>query len=167
MLTILRNGITSTHIGFINRGHVVILCFAVQPSQQINRDVAAITIAVNDNKPCIIVVCCSPIVPDQNLSFPTVIQTAGYSPAALEATVELIFGEDAQPQPSCGSGSLEARKPRSWKVEEWNQAKDAAGVVSNQPRSPFQAISSFGNPRIGFSQDIRTRQMLTPHSSTA
>lgn len=135
-LTATRNGITSTHIGFIKRRHVVILCFAVQPDEQINLEVGAIAFAVNDNKPCIIVVCCSPIDPKQNIPFPTVIQTAGYSPSALEATAKLIFGENAhlsgsqslQTVPPQAGFSIDTQIPKAWNVEEWNSARDAKGV---------------------------------------
>jgi hypothetical protein len=94
MLTLpVRNGITSTHVAFIKRGHVIILCFAVRPGQQIPLELADVVFAVSDNKPCIIVVCSSPADMQETIPSPTVIQTIGYTPPALEAMAELIFGE--------------------------------------------------------------------------
>lgn len=161
LLTTTRNGITSTHIGFIKRGNVVILCFAVQPDEQINLEIGSIAFAINDNKPCIIVVCCSPINPKQNIPFPTVIQTAGYSPSALEATAKLIFGGNAQvptsrpPQTGLSqSRPSVAQVPRSWQVEEWNQGKDAKGVHNLW----MQCIS----PKFIIDQETLTRLLHRP-----
>ncbi|KAH6684102.1 hypothetical protein B0J14DRAFT_646016 [Halenospora varia] len=125
-----RNGITSTHLGFIKRGHIIILCFALRPGQQIPLEYGDITFAVSDNKPCIIVVCCSPIDSGLAIPFPTIIQTAGYSLPALEATAALIFGE----QESVSSGPAESRlkdprQPRLWPVEQWNESRDMLSVL--------------------------------------
>lgn len=125
MLTLhARNGITSTHLGFIKRGHIIILCFALRPGEQIPLEFADITFAVSDNKPCIIVVCCSPIDTAQVIPFPTVIQTAGYSPLALESTAALIFGEE--PAAQLGQSP---DQPRLWPVEQWNEERDLMGVL--------------------------------------
>lgn len=127
-----RNGITSTHLGFIKRGNVIILCFAPDPSQQLQQEFAEVTFAVSDNKPCIIVVCCKPTDISQALLFPTVIQTADYSPSVLEATAALIFGEAGQslggrpPEPTNDTQS----QPRLWPVEQWNEARDITSVLS-------------------------------------
>lgn len=126
-----RNGITSTHLGFIKRGHVIILCFAPDPSQQLQQEFAEVTFAVSDNKPCIIVVCCKPTDISQALVFPTVIQTVDYSPSALEATAALIFGElsrslsNRPPEPTNDAQS----HARLWPVEQWNEARDIASVL--------------------------------------
>lgn len=128
-----RNGITSTHLGFIKRGHVIILCFALRPGQQIQLEFADVAFAVSDNKPCIIVVCCSPLEHQQAIPFPTIIQTSGYSQQALEATAALIFGEPLLaigPNPPLGTASTEASHPRLWPVEQWNEARDMASVLS-------------------------------------
>jgi hypothetical protein len=118
-------GITSTHLGFIKRGHVVILCFTVRPGEQIPFEVADVTFAVNDKKPCIIVVCCSAADAEIDFPFPTLIQCFGYSAPALEAAARLIFDE----QPSIHV-SLEpsASTPRLWRVEEWDDFRDLPAV---------------------------------------
>jgi GNAT superfamily N-acetyltransferase len=126
-----RNGITSTHLGFIKRGHVIILCFAPDPSQELQQEFAEVTFAVSDNKPCIIVVCCKPTDISQALPFPTVIQTVDYSPLVLEATAALIFGEASQlpvgrPQEHANDDRL---RPRLWPVEQWNEARDITSVL--------------------------------------
>lgn len=118
-----RNGITSTHLGFIKRGHVIILCFVLQPGQEIQLEIADMAFAASDNKPCIIVVCCSSIEHRLSLPFPTVIQTAGYTPAALEAAAALIFSEHS------GSMGESAPSPKLWPVEQWNEARDMQPVL--------------------------------------
>ncbi len=127
-----RNGITSTHVGFIKRGHVIILCFAPKHGQQLQQDFADVTFAVSDNKPCIIVVCCKPTEISQAIAFPTVIQTVDYSASALEATAALIFGEQSQslssgPRESAYEGQPQARL---WPVEQWNEVRDIIDVLS-------------------------------------
>lgn len=126
----------------------------MQPTAQLSLEVADITFAVNDNKPCIIVVCCSPINPEQDVPFPTVIQTAGYSPLALEATVELIFGVGTQQTSRQPPEPLEPRQPRLWKVEEWDQARDASSVH----RLWMQCIS----PRFIIDQETLTQLLHRP-----
>jgi hypothetical protein len=126
-----RNGITSTHLGFIKRGHIIILCFALRPGEQLPLEYADITFAVSDNKPCIIVVCCNPIDENQIIPFPTVIQTLGYSPPALESTAALIFGEGQGfplgrgPEPP----TTDSQAPRLWQVEQWNESRDISSAV--------------------------------------
>lgn len=76
-------------------------------------------------------VCCSPIDASQVIPFPTVIQTAGYTPSALESTAALIFGE----QPLSQSGALpepsaaDPHRPRLWPVEQWNEVRDVSSVL--------------------------------------
>ena len=129
-----RNGITSTHLGFVKRGHVIILCFAPRPGQQIRLEFADIAFAISDNKPCIIVICCSPVDSQQAIPFPTVIQTAGYSPPALEATAALIFGEETQSLTANGDLASptdpETLRPKLWDVEQWNEARDMCSVLN-------------------------------------
>lgn len=126
-----RNGITSTHLGFIKRGHVIILCFAPDPSQQLQQEFAEVTFAVSDNKPCIIVVCCKPTEISQALLFPTVIQAVDYSPSVLEATAALIFGEAAPSLSGRQSESTnDAQRPSLWPVEQWNEARDITSVLN-------------------------------------
>jgi len=122
----IRNGITSTHLGFIKRAHVIILCFALQLGQKIQLEFADIAFAVSDNKPCIIVVCCTPIDANQVIPFPTVIQRAGYTPPALESTAALIFGEQQSSSQSGLSPETEItdpQRPRLWPVEQWNEVR--------------------------------------------
>ncbi len=87
--------------------------------------------AVSDNKPCIIVVCCSPIDTPHATPFPTIIRTVGYSPSALEATAALMFGEQLNQSqigklPEASTSSLQ--QPRLWPVEQWNEARDISHV---------------------------------------
>lgn len=125
-----RNGITSTHLGFIKRGQVIILCFVVSHDKSIQTEVADMTFAVSENKPCIIVVCHSPADTQHPTPFPAMIQTTGYSSPALEATAALIFGEQARAQPDRLPGSSSnLRQPGTWPVEQWNMARDISSTL--------------------------------------
>ncbi|KAF8851134.1 hypothetical protein BDZ45DRAFT_750972 [Acephala macrosclerotiorum] len=125
-----RNGITSTHLGFIKRGHAIILCLASEPIQS---DLADVTFAVSDNKP-VIVVCCtgSRIDAQQALPFPTVIHTTGYSPPALDATATLVFVEQSQVNVSYLPDLSRANEfhPKVWLVEDFNEARDLSSVLN-------------------------------------
>ena len=126
MLTFpVRNGITSTYVAFIKRRRVIILCFAVPPGQQIPLELVAVVFVVSDNKPCIIVVYFSPADIQEPIPFPIVIQTIRYTPLALEATAELIFGEQVPGtgrQP--GLATRSTFQARRWMVEQWNEERD-------------------------------------------
>lgn len=104
MLIFFRNGITSTHLAFIKRGHIIVLVL-VYPFQQ---EVADTLFAVSDGKPCLIVICGAEQDLWHHVPFPTAIQTVGHSPLVLEATAALMFGEVPDPRPS---------QPDSWSVE--------------------------------------------------
>ena len=117
-------------MGFIKRGQVIILCFVLsQPGQQIKLDFADVAFAVSDNKPCIIVVCCSRIDNQVTIPFPTVIQTSGHAPVALEAAAALIFSERSAAAGLAGPSRTEIPRPRLWEVEQWNEARDLSTVL--------------------------------------
>ncbi|KUJ11770.1 uncharacterized protein LY89DRAFT_233894 [Mollisia scopiformis] len=123
-----RHGITSTHLGFIKRGHAIILCLAEQPLQL---ELVDIVLAIRGDKP-VVVVCCSPLDTKQALPFPTVIDTAGYSRPALEATAELIFAERSLPTAhSLPDSSNESTvQPKVWPVEDFVEQRDIASVAT-------------------------------------
>jgi GNAT superfamily N-acetyltransferase len=75
-------------------------------------------------------VCCNPIDENQVIPFPTVIQTAGYSPPALESTAALIFGEgrSSRIQPLPDLSTTDSHAPNDWQVEQWNELRDIASV---------------------------------------
>ncbi|TAQ85632.1 hypothetical protein B7494_g6041 [Chlorociboria aeruginascens] len=122
-----RNGITSTHLGFIKRGHIIIICFSLQPSQPFQHEFADVAFAVSNNKPCIVVVCCSSADSQLDIPFPTVIRTVGYSPSVLEATAALIFGENTL---SLNTDVAVTFQPEIWPVELWNEARDMSSVLN-------------------------------------
>jgi len=88
------------------------------------------------------VVCCSPLEPNQPIPFPTLIQTKGYSPPALEAAAALIFGEyesrmqEREPVREPALNSLqppertETPPQKLWPVTEWNEARDMHSVLT-------------------------------------
>ena len=66
-----------------------------------------------------------------SIPFPTVIQTTGYTPEALEAAAAAIFSEntasldDAMPKLTGADRS----QPRLWPVEQWDEARDISTVL--------------------------------------
>jgi hypothetical protein len=75
------------------------------------------------------VVCCSPVDSQLAIPFPTVIQSAGYTPAALEATAALIFSEHSASTSGAEPARTETPRPRLWEVEQWNEARDMSTVL--------------------------------------
>lgn len=127
---------------------MIILCFVVRPGQPIQLEFADIAFAVSDNKPCIIMVCCSPLEDHHTIPFPTLIQTNGYSPPALEATAALLFGEPTLPESRPNAAAILAKQedpsqpsPRLWPVEQWNEARDMAGVLDLWAQSISERFS--------------------------
>ncbi|KAH7321555.1 hypothetical protein BKA65DRAFT_482010 [Rhexocercosporidium sp. MPI-PUGE-AT-0058] len=151
-----RNGITSTHLGFIKRGHVIILCFAVSPDRPLQTEVAEMTFAVSDNKPCIVVVCCSPMDTDVAGHFPTVVQSEGYSPPALEAAAELVFGENLHSEVGRVSeySGANPQQPGVWPVEQWNEARDLSRV--------FELWTASANSRFAMDQQTLASLLRRP-----
>ncbi|KAB8299759.1 hypothetical protein EYC80_000012 [Monilinia laxa] len=128
-----RNGITSTHLGFIKRSHIIILCFVDRPGHQLQLEFAEILFAVRDHKPCIIMVCGDGTNMQDSIPFPTVILTSGYTAEEMEAAAAVIFGE-REPNPKVGlaisgSGTTEALRPKLWAVDQWNETRDVSSVL--------------------------------------
>ncbi|KAK6606816.1 glycoside hydrolase family 3 [Botrytis cinerea] len=122
-----RNGITSTHLGFIKRSHVIILCFVDHPEHQNQFEIAEVLFAVSDHKPC------DQVNKQDSIPFPTVILTSGYTPEDMEAAAAVIFGE-REPSPNIGitsstSGMMEAARPKLWAVDQWNESRDVPSVL--------------------------------------
>lgn len=59
------------------------------------------------------------------------IQTAGYSPPALELTAALIFGETSSrvEHQQLNPDSLDPKSPRVWTVEQWIETRDISSVL--------------------------------------
>ncbi|ESZ92292.1 hypothetical protein SBOR_7332 [Sclerotinia borealis F-4128] len=128
-----RNGITSTHLGFIKRSHVIILCFVDRPGHQLQLEFAEILFAVSDHKPCLIMICGDQTIMQDSIPFPTVILTSGYTAEEMEAAAAVIFGE-RQPNPKVGltssaPGRTEPIRPKLWAVDEWDETKDVSSFL--------------------------------------
>ncbi|KAB5575719.1 hypothetical protein GE09DRAFT_601907 [Coniochaeta sp. 2T2.1] len=127
-----RSGITSTHVGFINRAAAVVFVISGPPSQGQTSQVtmSGIARAVGKERPYIIVACCDieelgPLEAD----FPTIIQVPNYSPTELVSAAELLLGKSAPP-PSTGP-KLQSLMvpPREWQVEKWRSEADPIDSV--------------------------------------
>ncbi|POS86381.1 hypothetical protein EPUL_002680, partial [Erysiphe pulchra] len=127
-----RDGITDAHTDLIKKGHVIIFCFAPKRDEDFPTQVAKALFSTGENKPIIIVICCKPLDPRRDTPFPTVIQTFGYSPAALEAAAVLIFGEDAISSAISLylNAPVDTRVPRVWPVEQWDRTRDMGSIMT-------------------------------------
>lgn len=98
--------------------------------QPLQLELAEVTFAVSDNKP-VIVVCCSPLDTQRALPFPTILQVAGFTRPALEATAALIFAEPVQSATGSLSNALRAGilQPRLWRVEEFEEQRDMPSIL--------------------------------------
>lgn len=105
-------GLTSTHVGFIKRGNLTILCLSFPANEPITLSHAEMAFAVGDGRPCLLLLVHVPALsqPDgladesirrriadrrelQRLldAFPTVIEVAGCSPSIFHATTAALF----------------------------------------------------------------------------
>ncbi|KAI0167023.1 hypothetical protein GGR52DRAFT_584892 [Hypoxylon sp. FL1284] len=118
-----RNGITSTHVGFIKRAKAVVFIISGLPSpgQSSQVEIGLMARMVGDKRPQIIVACQN--VHDIGLmeaNFPTVIQLHGYLPSDLQAAAGLLFGE----APATGTAGLDVQslmiEPKFWPPENWD-----------------------------------------------
>ncbi|KHJ34371.1 putative acyl- n-acyltransferase [Erysiphe necator] len=127
-----KNGITEAHTDLVKRGQVIIFCFAPKRDEDFPVQIAKFLFSISENKPIIIVVCCKPLDSRRDIPFPTVIQTFGYSPAALEATSVLIFGEDALSSAISLylNAPVDTQVPRVWPVELWDRARDIGSILT-------------------------------------
>ncbi|KAI5862881.1 hypothetical protein GGS23DRAFT_73358 [Durotheca rogersii] len=118
-----RNGMTSTHVGFIKRAKVVIFVISGSPSlgQSSQVETAQIAQMVGEKRPQIIVACQD--VDDLGLvqeNFPTVVQLPGYQPSHLRVAAAMLFSET----PAIGTMGLDVQslitQPKSWPPENWD-----------------------------------------------
>ncbi|KAL7625493.1 hypothetical protein AAE478_004713 [Parahypoxylon ruwenzoriense] len=118
-----KNGMTSTHVGFIKRAKVVIFVISgpPDPGQSSQVETAQIAQMVGDKRLQIIVACRD--VHDLGLmeeKFPTVVQLPGYQASDLQAVAAVLFGEAL----ATGTTGLDVQslimKPKSWPPENWD-----------------------------------------------
>ncbi|KAJ2987733.1 hypothetical protein NUW58_g4340 [Xylaria curta] len=125
-----RNGITTTHVGFIKRAKAVIFVISGPPNsgQLSQAEIADVSRTVGDERPHIIIACGN--VHDWALAevnFPTIVQLSGYSPVDLRAAAALLFGESM----GAGTSGVKVQElimaPKHWPPEEWD-ARDVTPV---------------------------------------
>ena len=125
-----RNGITSTHVGFIKRAKAVIFVIsgvpiAGQPSQV---EMAEIARNIGEDRPQIIVACGS--VEDLGLlkaDFSSIIGLPGYSSTHLAAAV--LFGESTLQGALSADVEHVVEAPRHWPPQGYNSAKDDVAPI--------------------------------------
>ncbi|OTB05755.1 hypothetical protein M426DRAFT_10204 [Hypoxylon sp. CI-4A] len=118
-----RNGMTSTHAGFIKRAKIVIFVISGLPSagQSSQVEIGLMARMVAEERPQIIVACQD--VHDLGIkeaNFPTVIQLPGYLPSDLRSAAAILFGETT----SSGTAGLDVQslmvEPKFWPPEHWD-----------------------------------------------
>lgn len=127
-----RNGITSTHVGFIKRAKAVIFVISGLPvaGQSSQVEMAEIARNIGEKRPQIIVACRS--VEDLGLleaDFTTIIELPGYFPAHLRVAAAVLFGEPTL----SGAIPVDVEKmveaPRHWPPQGWDCAKDDVAPI--------------------------------------
>lgn len=122
-----RNGITSTHVGFIKRAKAVIFVISGLPvaGQSSQVEMAEIARAIGEQRPQIIVACQS--VDDLGLleaDFSTIIELPGYSSSHLQEAAAILFGEAATPRTNVLDVDKIVEPPRFWPPDAWDCTKD-------------------------------------------
>ncbi|KAI1377311.1 hypothetical protein F4677DRAFT_444541 [Hypoxylon crocopeplum] len=118
-----RNGMTSTHVGFIKRAKIVVFVISGPPSpgQSSQVEIGLMARMVGEKRPQIIVACQN--VHDLGLmeaNFPTVVQLPGYLPSDLQVAASVLFGEAT----TTGTTGLDVQslmmEPKFWPSESWD-----------------------------------------------
>jgi GNAT superfamily N-acetyltransferase len=121
-----QNGITGTHVAFINRAKVVVFVISGpagdgEPSQTMFADMARI---VAETKKYVVVACSAAVSRElaQDPNFTTIVQASGYGTPALQAVTSVLLGVPAPrrlPPPAAASENR-----CNWGVAGWHQIKD-------------------------------------------
>ncbi|KAI1180902.1 hypothetical protein F4777DRAFT_177724 [Nemania sp. FL0916] len=118
-----RNGITTTHVGFIKRAKMVIFVVSGPPSAgQVSQvEIAEVSRAVGTERPHVIVACDN--IQELGLMearFPTIVQLSGYASSDMRAAAATLFGESA----GVGTSGVKVQElimaPTHWPPEEWD-----------------------------------------------
>ncbi|KAI0472067.1 hypothetical protein GGR56DRAFT_105876 [Xylariaceae sp. FL0804] len=118
-----RNGITSTHVGFIKRAKSVLFVITGPPTagQAPQADVAQVVRMVGHQRPLVILACRD--IHDLGLveaDFPTLVQLSSYAPADLQASATLLLGSNG-PEPAHRVSVQELiGAPKFWPPESWD-----------------------------------------------
>ncbi|KAI1391111.1 uncharacterized protein F4822DRAFT_436637 [Hypoxylon trugodes] len=118
-----RNGMTSTHVGFIKRAKIVVFVISGLPSagQSSQVEIGLMARMVGEQRPQIIVACQN--VHDLGLmeaNFPTIVQIPGYLPSDLRTAAAVLFGEVT----ATSTAGLDVQslmiEPKFWPPENWD-----------------------------------------------
>ncbi|RYP29674.1 hypothetical protein DL767_006626 [Monosporascus sp. MG133] len=122
-----RNGITSTHVGFIKRAKAVIFVISGLPifGQPSQIDMAEIARSIGEQRPQIVVACRSV----QSLGLletdsTTILEVADYSPSQLRVAAALLFGDAALPDTHAGDVEKIVETPRFWPPQVWDSTRN-------------------------------------------
>lgn len=130
-----QSGITSTHVGFIQRAKLIVFVITGPPSsgQPSQVDLSSVVQVIGDHRPHVVVACCD--VRDLEpaiASFPTVLQIPGYSTRELENGADLLYlGRPTQPPPP-PEVPLQAppiTMQQRWSVTGWDHTRDMPAVL--------------------------------------
>ncbi|RYO84648.1 hypothetical protein DL762_005550 [Monosporascus cannonballus] len=118
-----RNGITSTHVGFIKRAKAVIFVISGLPifGEPSQLEMAETARNIGEQRPQIIVACRS--VQDLGLlgaDSTTILEVPDYSPSQLRVAAALLFGDAAPPDNIVGDVEKIVETPRFWPPQVWD-----------------------------------------------
>ena len=122
-----RNGITSTHVGFIKRATAIIFVISglPVPGQSSQVEMAEIARNIGEDRPQIIVACRN--VEDLGLleaDFSSIIELPGYSSAHLRVAAAVLFGESTLQGAIPRDVEKVVEPPRHWPPQGYDSAKD-------------------------------------------
>jgi ribosomal protein S18 acetylase RimI-like enzyme len=129
-----RNGLTSTHVGFIKRAQAVIFVISGPPvaGQSSQIDMAEVARTLGEKRPQIIVACSD--VQHLDLSqadFPTILQLPGYSPSDLQAAAAALFGERTVTDSNRADIQEAIQAPMTWSPEVWDANQNDVSVIED------------------------------------
>lgn len=126
-----RIGLTSTHMGFMEKSKLIIFCLIPQSNRSMQLQLTDSLFELGQDKPIIVVVFCEYLELDLELPLPTVIKARGYLPSVLEAVADLVFAENenlnqSEPVDTDSAGKI----LKSWTVEQMSEARDMSGIMA-------------------------------------
>ncbi|KAK1775783.1 hypothetical protein QBC45DRAFT_233789 [Copromyces sp. CBS 386.78] len=124
-----KNGITGTHVVHIKLAKSVVFvisgppCFGQPPQVSLAETVRSLC----ESRPLILLTCCNVrwLGPLEG-SFPTVVQTSGFTPSELEAAADAMLGSIKQPHTPGPTVQNLILAPKSWQVEAWSEHRDVS-----------------------------------------
>ncbi|SZF04265.1 unnamed protein product [Blumeria hordei] len=127
-----RIGLTSTHLGFMQRAKLIIFCILPHDDRSLQLELTDRLFQFGNFKPIIVVQICNYIELNLDIPVPTVIKALGYVPSTLKAVADLMFADngeglnDSVPVSSIPAGT----NIKLWTVEQMYEARDMTSIMT-------------------------------------